>query len=276
LNKLIKKLLIKTKKAVFSQQIGNNTSKIKGEGYDFIELREYEDGEDIRKIDWVISAKIQKPYVKVFNTQRELDIKIVTILNGSIHFGTVRMKQELISEICATIGYVCSAQGDNFSSFITNEKTILNTKPTKKILGVDKMVDLIASYDCIGKGIEYKSLATDLYRLIPKRSIVFLIGDFFDCDDLDLRVLSKKHEVIAIITRDKFEENPIQMGNVNFIDPQTFKRFNGDLNKTIIDKYSKKIKLDDKKLYEKFKMSGVDFLKIYTDDNVISRLLKLF
>ena len=276
MNKNLKKILIKTKKAVFSQQIGNNTSRFKGEGYDFVELREYENGEDIRKIDWVISAKMQKPYVKVFHTQRELDIKIVPILGGSVHFGTYKLKQEVITEICAVLGYSCVAQGDNYSSFICNEIVHLNSKKTKKLFGVSRFCENVYNYDTIGKRVDYKIITTGLYNLIPKKSIIFLIGDFFNIDNLNLKLLSKKHEVIAIIVRDKFEETPTRMGNVNFTDPETSKVFDGDLNSSLVKEYEKKVKINDYKLYENFRKAGVDFIKIYTHDNLIVKMMKLF
>ena len=88
MNEILKKIVIKTKKQVFSEIIGNSVTKLKGEGYDFCELREYENGEDIKNIDWVISAKMQKPYVKIYHSQKELNIKIISFLNGSVYFGT--------------------------------------------------------------------------------------------------------------------------------------------------------------------------------------------
>ncbi|MEA3511966.1 MAG: DUF58 domain-containing protein [Campylobacterota bacterium] len=276
MNKNIKKLLIKTKKSIFSQQIGNNTSKFKGDGYDFVELREYEDGEDIRKIDWVISAKMQKPFVKVFHTQRELDINIIPILNGSVFFGTSKLKQEVIAEISAIIGYSCVAQGDNYSSYIVNENIILNSKKSKRMLGVDTMVESIYNYDCINKKVDYKEIATQLNINLTKKSILFLIGDFFDYDDIYFKVLSQKHEVIAIIVRDKFEEKPSKMGNVNFTDPSNSKVFEGDLNKTLVTNYEKRVKINDLKLYNSLKKEGIEFIKIYTDENILLKMMKLF
>lgn len=276
MNANLKKLLIKTKKAVFSQQIGNNTSNIKGEGYDFVELREYEDGEDIRKIDWVISAKMQKPFVKVFHTQRELDINIVPILSGSTHFGTKRFKKDVITETCSILGYICAAQGDNFTSFIANENAQLNTKKTKKIFGVDKMIETIYNYNPLDKNIDYKVIINDLYKKIQKKSLIFLIGDFFDTENLNLNLLAKKHEVIVIIVRDRFEENPIALGNVNFTDPNTTKVFEGDLNSSLAKNYIQKVKTHDHELYTNLKKTGIEFIKIYTDDNVTQKLAKLF
>jgi len=276
MDKNLKKLLITTKKSVFSQQLGNNTSKIKGEGYDFVELREYEDGEDIRKIDWVISAKMQKPYVKVFHTQRELEINIVLILSGSTHFGTVKLKKDLITEICSVLGYVATAQGDSYISFIANEDSTLNTKKTKKLLGVEKMVENIYNYNPLGKNVNYEKIIISLYKQIQKKSIIFLIGDFFNCKNLNLKLLSKKHEVIAIIVRDNFEENPTKLGNVNFTDPSTSQVFEGDLNKSLVNNYTKKVQKNDQILYDTFKKAGVDFIKIYTHESVFKKLAQLF
>lgn len=276
MDKNLKKILIKTKKAVFSQKIGNNTSKFKGEGYDFIELREYEDGEDIRKIDWVISAKMRKPYVKVFYAQRELDVNIVPILGGSVYFGTKKFKQELISEICSIIGYSCSAQGDNYTSFIANEELTLHTKKTKKILNVANMVNGIYNYNVKGKSVDYKNIVDQLFCKIKKKSIIFLIGDFFNANDLNLKLLAKKHEVIAIIIRDRFEESPSVFENINFTDPSTFKSFDGNIAKESIKEYEKIVRNNDEKLYENLKSFGVDFIKIYTDDNIYTKLFQLF
>ncbi len=276
MNQNLKKLLIKTKKAVFSQQIGNNTSNIKGEGYDFVELREYEDGEDIRKIDWVITAKMQKPFVKVFHTQRELDINIVPILTGSTYFGTKRFKKDTITEICSLLGYVCVAQGDSFSSFIANENAQLNTKKTKKLFGVENMIVNIDNYNPLEKNANFVNIINDLYKKIQKKSLVFLIGDFFDTNDFNLNLLAKKHEVIMIIVRDKFEENPIALGSVNFTDPNNAKTFEGDLNSNLTENYAKNVKKHDSELFKKLKKIGVQFIKIYTDDNVTQQLAKLF
>jgi len=276
MDKNLKKLLITTKKSVFSQQLGNNTSKIKGEGYDFVELREYEDGEDIRKIDWVISAKMQKPYVKVFHTQRELEINIVPILSGSTHFGTVKLKKDVITEICSVLGYVATAQGDSYTSFIANENSTLNTKKTKKFLAVETMVESIYNYNPLGKNVNYEKIMTSLYKQIKKKSIIFLIGDFFNCRDLNLKLLSKKHEVIAIIVRDNFEENPTTLGNVNFTDPNTSQVFEGDLNKSLVNNYTKKVQKNDYLLYDTFKKAGVNFIKVYTHESVFKKLAQLF
>ena len=88
--------------------------------------------------------------------------------------------------------------------------------------------------------------------------------------------MAKKHEVIAIIVRDRFEESPSSMGNVHFTDPQTFQKFDGTLGSSLIKEYEKNVHLNDEKLYENFKSSGIEFLKVYTDDNILVKMIKLF
>ena len=275
MNQSLKKILIKTKKQVFSEIIGNNSTKQKGEGYDFSELKEYEYGEDVKNIDWIISAKMQKPYVKVFYAQKELNVNIVSFLSGSTYFGTDIFKQELIVKIAAALGFICVKQGDPFASFIANDKLIICTKKSKQIFNVNLMCEQLYNNNVIGKNINYKKVTQDLFKSIQHKSIIFLIGDFFQINNLDLKPLCQKHEVKAIIVRDKFEENPIELGNVNFIDPSSNKSFEGVLNKRTIEAYIKNIKENDHKLYTHFQNCGVKFTKTYTNEDPIKKLIGL-
>ncbi|XPV67905.1 MAG: DUF58 domain-containing protein [Halarcobacter sp.] len=275
MNKTLKKILIKTKKQVFSEIIGNNSSLLKGEGYDFLELKEYEYGEDVKNIDWIISAKFKKPYVKVFHAQKELNINIVPILNGSAYFGTKKFKQELIGEICSLLAYSCIKQQDPFASFIANSSLELCTKKSKKDFAVHQMTKSLLEYNCLGKITDYKKISEELFRFIKKKSIIFLVGDFFDIENLDLRLLSRKHEVIAIITRDKFEEKPFELGNVNLIDPSTKQTFDGNIDSSILKKYEKSVQKNDHKLYEHLQSCNISFCKIYTHEEPLSKLLRL-
>lgn len=274
-NLTLKKILIKSKRAVFSEIVGNNTSQLKGEGYDFCELKEYEYGEDVKNIDWVISAKMQKPYSKVFHSQKELNVSIVPILNGSVYFGTKKLKQEVIIEICTILAYSCVKQGDPFESFIANETVELNTKKTKTIFGVYSMAAKLFEYNCLKKNIDYKNMILELSQKIRKRSLIFLIGDFFDTLDIDLRLLNKKHEVIVIIVRDHFEENPIELGNVNLVDPSSNLKFEGNINKKLITSYKAKVKENDHELFSNLQRNGIKFTKVYTNEEPLSKIIGL-
>ena len=272
----VKKILIKTRKQVYSGILGNNSSLLKGEGYDFLELKEYEYGEDVKNIDWVISAKLQKPYVKVFHAQKELNINIVAMLNGSMFFGTQRLKQDLANEVCTLLAYISVKQGDPFSSFIANEELILLSKKSKKSFAVSDMLKKLDAYDCLGKKLSYENVSNSLFKTIKNKSIIFLIGDFFEISSLDLKLLSKKHEVYAIIIRDRFEEKPSQMENISFKDPMTFSSYDGSISKNAMTHYEKEVKLNDHILYEHFSKCSIKSVKIYTNDKIISKIIGLF
>ncbi len=275
MNQNLKKILIKTKRQVFSEILGNNTSLLKGEGYDFLELKEYEYGEDVKNIDWIISAKMQKPYVKVYHAQKELNINIVPILGGSVYFGTTKFKQELICEIASILGFSCVKQGDPFSSYIANENLELLTKKTKKIFAVNTLSESIYHYNVIGKKVDYQRLSNELFKQVKKRSIIFIIGDFFDTEHLDLRILSKKHEVILIMVRDRFEEEPTLTGNVNLVDPSNGMTFDGVITQSTIKKYQAKLKENDHKLFEQLQKLGIRNIKIYTDEEPFSKIVRV-
>lgn len=273
MNQALKKILIKTKKQVFSEIIGNNTSKQKGEGYDFCELKEYEYGEDVKNIDWVISAKMLKPFVKVFHSQKELNIKIVSILNGSVYFGTKKFKQELICEIASALGFISIKQGDPFASYIANTDLKICTKKSKRNFSVNFMTEQMYNYDVLQKEVNYPNITNELFKTIHHKSIIFLIGDFFDIEKLDLKLLSKKHEIIAIVVRDKFEENPSELGNINLIDPSTNQNFEGIIDKNTVNKYIAKVKENDHVLFKHFQDLAIKFTKIYTHEDLIKKLI---
>ena len=271
----LKKILIKTKKQVFSEIIGNNRSPLKGEGYDFLELKEYEYGEDVKNIDWIISAKLQKPYVKVFHAQKELNINIVPILGGSVYFGTAKIKQELMTEICSILAFSSVKQGDPFTSYIANSNVQLNTKKSKKIHNVQTMNTNNLTYKVLGKTVNYKNILNELYKTMRKRSIIFLVGDFFNTEDLDLRLLCQKHEVYIIIIRDKFEEDPKVLGKVNLVDPSNYFNYKGNIDKTSIENYKKILKEHDHNLYLHLQKCGAKITKIFTHEEPISKLIGL-
>lgn len=270
----LKKLLIKARRQVFSEMIGNNPSAFKGEGYDFLELREYQYGDDVRYIDWNITAKLQKPYVKVFKEERELNIVIASMLNGSVYFGSKRLKQELIAECAALISFSAIRNGDNFSAFTFADKAYSAQKPTKKLSGVSQCVEEILSFEPIGKVANYKLLSEHLYNRVRKKSLIIVLADFFELPSLKL--LAKKHEVLAVIVRDRLEEHPPEFGMSILEDLETGEQVEGDFNRHSIKKYEAKVRAHDQALYRYFMKNRIRFMKAYTDESASVVLRRLF
>ncbi len=270
----LQKILVKARRQVFSEMIGNNPSPFHGEGYDFIELREYMPGDDIRHIDWNITAKMQRPFVKVFREERELNVVVASILNGSVYFGSKRFKQELIAEINALLGFSVVKNGDLLSSYIFTDKMEDFVKPSKNIYAVHKMTQNVLDFDPLGKKVDFKALADTLFKRVRRKSLIVLIGDFFEVPDL--KVLARKHEVIVVIVRDRLEEDPPAFGFASLVDPETNEVLEGDFNSHTIKEYKKHVIENDRKLYETFKKHQVRFTKIYTDMNESVVLRRLF
>lgn len=273
MNQNLKKIIIKTKKQVFSEVSGNNSSRLKGEGYDFLELKEYEYGEDVKNIDWTISAKLKRPYVKVFHAQKELNINIVPILNGSLYFGTSKFKQETVTEICSILAYSSIKQGDPFFSFIANERLELLTKKSKKLTSVVSMTEAVYNYNVLNKKADYKKISDELFKTIKRKSMIFLIGDFFNIKTLDLKILSKKHEVFLIIVRDYFEENPTALGKISLTDSTYGIDYDGVIDNESIKNYKSYLKENDHNLFLHLQKCGIKFVKIYTNEEAISKLM---
>ena len=270
----VSKILVRARRQVFSEMVGNNPSIFQGEGYDFIELREYMPGDDIRHIDWNITAKMQKPYIKIFREERELNVVVVSMLNGSVHFGSKKLKQELIAEVVANLSYAVLHNGDLLSTQIYADRRYSEHKPTKKISSVAKSVEEIMAFDPLHKVANYTLLAETLYKRIRRRSLILVVADYFELPDFKL--LAKKHEVVAIIVRDRLEEKPPVMGFASLRDPETGEQLEGDYSQKSVNAYAKRVHQHDRALYERLRKDGVRFTKIYTDENSAIALRRLF
>lgn len=270
----LQKILVRSRRQVFSEMVGNNPSIFKGEGYDFVELREYAAGDDIRYIDWNITAKMRKPYIKIFKEERELNVVLVCLLNGSVYFGSYKLKQETIAEIAALLGFSVLKNGDLLSSYIFTNEMNFHSKPTKKIHTVQKIVSEVLDFAPLNKGLDFSFIADTLYKRVNRKSVILVVGDFFELPNF--RLLAKKHEVICIIVRDKLEENPPLMGFASLVDPQSGAVLEGDFSSSSIEAYKKRVYEHDRKLFEVLKKDGIRFTKIYTDSLPSVELRRLF
>ncbi len=270
----LQKILVRARRQVFSEMVGNNPSIFQGEGYDFIELREYMPGDDIRHIDWNITAKLQKPYIKIFREERELSVVVASMLNGSVHFGSKRFKQDVIAETVAMLSFSTIKNGDLLSSYIFTDKMESHLKPSKKLFSVHKNVEEIVNFEALNHKADYKALADTLFHRLKRKSLVIVIGDFFEIPDFKL--LAKKHEVIAIVVRDILEEKPPKMGFASLIDPETGNVLEGDFNDATVASYAKRVTVHDRELYATFRKHQVRFTKIYTHENIGVALRRLF
>jgi uncharacterized protein (DUF58 family) len=272
-NHNFKALQIKARQEVYRLLSGTNLSKLHGEGYDFSELREYQIGDDIRKINWTISAKLGKPYIKELHANRELLVVVATLCDGSLYFGVDNQKQIKITEISTILAYATQQQGDLFSGFnYTQNKTHI-TPPTKQLYHIEQFSKNLFNSKLLGTKLNYQKAIDNLFKRISKPSLLFLVSDFLN--EVDLSLLAQKHEVIAIVVRNRTEENPKKLGEVNLSSPTHNLNLDTFFGQKSIHKYKEKLMKHDKRLKEHFGAYGVRYIKIFTDEEVVGKLMRL-
>ena len=267
-----KRIALKTRKQVFGEMLGNNASLFHGEGFEFAELREYVYGDDVRKIDWKTTAKMRKPYVKIYHEERELNVVVSTMLGGSTWFGTRRPKSEYMAELLALLGFSAVKNSDLFSHWLYADRLYHFSKPSKKIFAVTQELERALAFDPLYKESDYAGWTDTLYRRVRKKSLMFLIGDFVG--EVDLKLLSKKHDLFVLIVRDCFEEQPKSLGYLRLVDPESGASYEGDVNQDVMLAYKKALVANDRRLYRHLRQNGIRYVKLYTDEEPFAKLIK--
>jgi len=269
-----KALQIKARHQVYTLLSGNNLSKLHGEGYDLSELREYQPGDDVRKINWIITAKQGKPYVKELHANRELSVVITAMMGASLWFGEGNAKQDTLTEVATLLGYAAYQNGDLFTGVSYQKDNTSFQPPTKQLFYIETFSKNLFESNTLGAPLLYNEAMKDLFLRIQKPSLIFIIGDFLQ--EVDFSLLPQKHEVIAIIIRDRTEEDPKILGEVILKDPQSGAKMNTFFGKKSIDRYLARLQENDDALKEHFMRYGIRYTKIYTDEEPIGKLVNLF
>lgn len=282
-NELIKKVRqieIKTRGLSNNIFAGQYHSAFKGRGMAFSEVREYQYGDDIRDIDWNVTARFHKPFVKVFEEERELTVMLLIDVSGSLEFGTVKqMKKDMVTEIAATLAFSAIQNNDKIGVIFFSdriEKFIPPKKGRKHILFIIReLIDFKAESrrTNIRMGMEY------LTNVIKKRCTAFVVSDFIDSSDFKnaLTIANRKHDVVAIQVYDKRVAELPSVGLMKVKDAETgheqwIDTSSAALRKAHKDWWIKKQSI----LNETFTKSNVDSVSVRTDQDYVKALLNLF
>jgi len=266
-------ILIKTRRNVFGQNAGGSLSLFSGNGLDFKELREYEIGDDVRKINWKVTAKSGRPFVNLFNEERELNILVAFMVSGSIYFGTKRFKQELMAEILALLSYSSIKNDDRLSTLFFSDREEFFMPPTKKMGSLHITLEKALGLDPLEKESDFCAFVQYVNERVKRKSLIFVVGDFYG--DVDLSLLNK-HELFAVMVRDRFEEAPKLFGEMELVDPNTMQNEEFMLSPKIMKAYKKALEGHDKKLEMHFEQHRIRHTKIYTDEEPFVKLSTLF
>lgn len=277
--KKVRKIEIKTRGLSRNIFAGEYHSAFKGRGMAFSEVREYQYGDDIRNIDWNVTARFNHPFIKVYEEERELTVMLLVDVSGSRNFGTVtQLKKNIITEISAVLSFSAIQNNDKigvimFSDII--EKFIPPKKGRQHILRIIRELinfEPAHSRTSISEALRY------LTNAIKKRSTAFIISDFFDEDYEDaLKIASKKHDIVALSIYDRRETELPPVGLVRIKDSESGKLMWIDSdNRKTRDRFSAWWHQEQEKLNEIFTHSGIDWVRIRTDEDYVKPLINLF
>ncbi len=278
--KKVRKIEIKTKG--LSNQIfsGEYHSAFKGRGMAFSEVREYTPGDDVRTIDWNVTARLRTPYVKVFEEERELSVVILVDVSASGQFGTHKQfKQDLITELCAVIAFSGSQNNDKIGVIFFSDKIEKFIPPKKGKSHILRIIRELINIEPQQKGTNIQLALKYLNNVIKKKSICFLISDFYDQNSYSdaLKIANRKHDIVALRINDIHENMLPDVGLIKLRDNETGQLIWVDTSDADFRKQMEinRLKFEDE-IKEVFNKSGVDFATIHTHEGYIKPLMNLF
>ncbi|MBO7302273.1 MAG: DUF58 domain-containing protein [Bacteroidaceae bacterium] len=278
--KKVRKIEIKTRGLSHNIFAGQYHSAFKGRGMSFSEVREYQYGDDVRDIDWNVTARFNKPYIKVFEEERELTVMLIVDLSDSLDFGTVNQtKREMVTEIAATIAFAAIQNNDKIGViFFTDrvEKFIPPQKGKKHILYI---IRELLNFEPQSKKTNISVPLEYLTNAIKKRCTAFLISDFIDNGDYKnaMTIANRKHDLVAIQVYDRRIAEMPEIGLVKFRDAETGEEIYVDTSSPKVQEAQRLWWNEQcKKRDEVLKKSRVDSVSISTDQDYVKALLNLF
>jgi uncharacterized protein (DUF58 family) len=275
----VRKIEISTRGLVNDVFSGQYQSVFKGRGMDFSEVREYQVGDDIRTIDWNVTARTGHPFVKTFQEERELTVMLVVDASASGDFGTAqRMKGEIAVELCALLAFAAIKNNDKVGLVIFTDQVEKYVPPRKGRKHVLRVVRELLYHKPENKGTDISVALEHLNRVVKRHSVVFLVSDFLATGyERSLRVANRRHDMVAIRVLDPREKEIPPLGIVEFEDSETGERLlldtsSGGFHKAFTDLTNS----IDERREQTFKSMGVDFVQIWADRPYDIPLIKFF
>jgi len=277
--KKVRKIEVKTSRLSDHIFGGEYQSNFKGRGMTFSEVRAYQFGDDVRAIDWNVTARYNEPFVKVFEEERELTVMLMADVSGSEHFGTTqRFKKEIVTEISATLAFSAIQNNDKVGLILFSDQIELFIPPKKGKSHVLRIIRELIDFKTRSKKTNIAQAFKFLFNVMKKKAIVFVLSDFMDEDyEKTFKIVGNKHDVTGIRIYDEKDESIPNLGMVPMFDAETGKV-------QLVNTASKKVRmayhLHAKRRLDyfrsTFKKSGSGTLDIRVDEDYVKKLLGYF
>nr|BDT36728.1 DUF58 domain-containing protein [Myxococcus sp. MH1] len=260
----IRKLEIRTRKVVSDMLAGQYHSVFKGRGMAFSEVRQYQPGDEIRIIDWNVTARMNEAYVKVFTEERELTVMLLVDVSASKEFGSKeRTKAEIAAEVAAQIAFSAIANNDRVGLILFSDRVEKVVPPRKGRTHVLRLVSDILTFQPAGKGTNLSAGLTYLTQVAKRKAVTFLVSDFQAGDyEKPLRLVGRKHDLVPVVVEDPLEEAFPRLGLVEMEDPETGDRFVVDTSDPRVrGRYARAMQAardERRKLFKKLELDHVE------------------
>ena len=278
--KKVRKIEIKTRGLSHNIFAGQYHSAFKGRGMSFSEVREYQYGDDVRDIDWNVTARFNKPYIKVFEEERELTVMLMVDLSNSLDFGTVNQtKRDMVTEIAATLAFAAIQNNDKIGVIFFTDKVEKFIPPQKGRKHILYIIRELINFEPQSQRTDLKVPLEFLTNAIKKRCTAFMISDFIDAGDYRnaMTIANRKHDLVAIQVYDRRLAQMPKIGLVKFWDAETGDEVYVDTSSSKVQAYQREWwKAQVTRLNEIFNKSRVDSVSISTEQDYVKALLNLF
>ena len=277
--KKVRAIQIMSTRAVDASFAGQYESVFKGRGMQFDEVREYQPGDDIRDIDWNVTARTGKPYIKRFVEEREMTILFAVDLSASGDFGTVnKMKNELAAEFCAVLAFAAAKNNDKVGLVIFTDQIELYIPPKKGSRHVLRVIRELLAFEMPKRKTDIPMALDYVARVLRKKATVFLVSDFIETNfKKPLGLLNRRHDVIAVPVRDRVEIAMPNIGLIELQDAETGEIIMIDTSSsTFRSQYSDSNTQNFDSLRSMMRSINVDSIPIYTDKPYVQDLVQFF
>ena len=278
--KRVRKIEIKARKLSRNIFAGEYHSQFKGRGMAFSEVREYQPGDDVRSIDWNVTARLNKPYIKVFEEERELTVMLLVDVSGSRHFGTLsQMKRDMMAEVAATLAFSTIANNDKVGVIFFSDKIEKFIPAKKGKTHVLHIIRELLSFEPTSAGTDIAQALQYFANAQKRHCTAFLISDFIGAGNMyqPLMIASNRHEVNAIQIYDRREAELPNIGLVKFHDAETGNDLWVDTAITSVrDYYVQAWRDNQNEMQQLFTRTGVSHVSVRTDEDYVKALMHLF
>jgi uncharacterized protein (DUF58 family) len=275
----VKLIELRTRGLVNSLFTGEYRSVFKGQGMEFSEVREYQPGDEVRTIDWNVTARMRRPFVKRYIEERELTVMLAVDLSGSERFGTVRrFKSELASELAAVLAMSAVRNNDRVGVVLFTDRIEYVLPPRKGRKHVLRIIRDLLSFEPQGKGTNLVGVIDHLARALKQKTIIFLISDFIaENIEQPLKILAQRHDVVAVTVDDPSERDLPDVGLARFVDPETGVTIEVDTSsRSVRNDYQRQVSEEREARKHLLRRLAIDEVPVRTDGNYIEPLLRFF